>query len=64
MIALGAVVLGFFVISRFVDLPGWLLTLVRVLTIVAAIAVIVTVIMTGHVGAMQVWNNDETAPAR
>lgn len=64
VIALGAVVLGFFVISRFVAMPGWLLTLVRVLTIVAAIAVIVTVIMTGHEGAMQVWNNDETARAR
>lgn len=57
VIVLFVAVVGFFLVDRFASLPTWLANVLRVVAVIAAIAVIVSVVMTGHEGAVQVWND-------
>lgn len=57
VIVLFGAVVGFFLVDRFASLPTWLANVLRVIAVLAAVAVVVAVVMTGHEGAVQVWND-------
>lgn len=55
VIVLFVAVVGFFLVDRFASLPTWLVNVQRVIAVLVAVAVVVTVVMAGHEGAVQVW---------
>lgn len=57
VIVLFVAVVGFFLVDRVASLHTWLANVLRVIAVLAAIAVIVTVVMTGHEGAVQIWKD-------